>query len=81
MDIILELLSLGTSVAALIISIKAWTKSRAVYSIESTFLGRGDNAIKEKLSSGEYTVIASYHEGTFPNDNTRIILGRIKKSK
>ncbi len=80
--LIVAFLGLVGSVAAIVISIKAWSKNRAIYDIETTPL-RGDTivSVRKKLASGEYSIISAYHEGQFPNDQTQIILGRIKKNK
>jgi len=68
------------SSVAIIISIKAWTKSRAIYDIETTHL-RGDTIkiIRDKLATGKYTILNVYTEGQFPKDDIRLILGKIKK--
>ena len=77
------MLTLLLSVAALILSIRAWHKSRAIYGIDRKLYFRkpdknGPNNNKElekMLSSGKYTILHVGDYGTYPE----IILGKIRK--
>lgn len=81
--------SLLLSLAAIIISIKAWHKSRAIYGIETEVLrqptgSRDDSnsreALNTKLSKGMYTIL-SVVERSKSDDDWELILGKIKKDK
>lgn len=81
------ILTLLFSLVSLIISILSWSKSRAVFGIETEVLrqpsGKKEDItvntkpISDKLKSGEYTVL-SIVERTKTDGDWEIILGRIK---
>lgn len=79
-------LTLLISATALIISIKAWYKSRVFYDIEIyQIIGNsGDinlKQIKKQLNTGKYTIINTYVEEHSNNKNNYlfILIGKIKK--
>jgi len=78
---------------ALIISIKAWKKSRAIYGLEryefavSSGKARNpkeeekDKKIIERLSSGRYTIVTSYKLDRNDERNCNMfVLGKIKRT-
>jgi hypothetical protein len=82
----MEVLSLIISSLALIISsviaIKGWAKHRTIYGLEYNSLfpdktrGEGGNEeIRKKLNSGEYTVLHAYYDRAQYN----VLLGKLKK--
>lgn len=79
--VLLSLVALCISIIAIIVSIRAWHKSRAIYDIETTPL-RGDTiqGVRDKLNTGEYTIL-SVHEQSTSLSGTKVVLGRVKKAK
>jgi hypothetical protein len=84
----LDLAALMLSVIAIIISIRSWVKSRAVYGVEREVirqydgskndLTKNEDRFNEKLSSGKYTILATYER---LDRNIEVLLGRLKKEK
>ncbi len=82
----LSAISLALSAIALAVSIKAWHKSRAIYSVERSVIrqyrGTADDKyinesdLNAKLSSGNYTILAIAERKT--DNDWEILLGRIK---
>lgn len=85
-----EAIAIIISLAALVVSVKAWHKSRAIYDIETEVVRQpiGSRAdlyssmkhITEKLSSGAYTVLAILERSKSDKD-WEVFLGRIKPKK
>ncbi len=85
-----EIVSLVIALIALVVSILAWRKSRAIYGIERDvirqYTGKNDDLWKsednlnKKLSSGDYTVLVVL-ERTRSDSDWEILLGRIKPYK
>jgi hypothetical protein len=79
------------SVISIIISIRAWYKSRVFYGIEvfklssEDPLGIANQKLKEKLNTGKYTILNNYKDqssmygGLHTEEKVFIILGQIKK--
>jgi len=89
LSLFLGVISLGIAICSLIISKKAWHKSREIYGIERTTLrqvrGRADDIVVEKrikeisdkLANGGYTILnitSRQADGDF-----EIIFGKVKK--
>lgn len=82
-----EILAFVFPIVSLIIAILSWTKSRAVFGIETEVLRQSSGKkediiantkrIADKLKTGEYTVL-SIVERTKSDNDWEIILGRIK---
>ena len=82
-----EIATLVIAIIALVVSIKAWRKSRAIYGIERSvirqYTGKHDDLYKsedilnEKLSSGNYTILAVL-ERTKSDSDWEVLLGRIE---
>lgn len=69
------------SIVALSVAIKSWRKSRNIYDIERYLYFRkpkgvnNNKRLKEKLNSGEYTILHSGEYGGY----IELILGKLKK--
>ncbi|MFA4833404.1 MAG: hypothetical protein WC619_00975 [Patescibacteria group bacterium] len=81
----MEILSLIFSLLALIVSsfiaIKGWMRNRTIYNLEfHEFLPDklrdvGNKTIREKLNSGDYTILHANYTGAQYN----VLLGKLKK--
>lgn len=90
MNILLGVITIFISLAALYYSVKAWQKSRVIYGIErmvvrqytgtynDMFTSEAD--INKKLSSGNYMIL-SVMERTKADGDWELILGRITPYK
>lgn len=81
-----DILTLVISITALVISIKAWHKTRVYYDIELYQITGNSGSIhlqnvKEKLNTGKYTIVNTYVEEHPNNMNNYlfVLLGKIKK--
>jgi hypothetical protein len=84
---IMELLALGLSIFSLIvattIAVKGWWRHRNIYDIERTLFFRNpktdktnnNNKLREKLNSGEYTILHTGEYGGY----IELIIGKLKK--
>ena len=77
----LEIVSLLVSLGALFVALKSWKKNRAIYNLEfHEFLPDklrdvGNKEIREKLSSGDYTILHTDYRSAQYN----VLLGKLKK--
>lgn len=76
-----EMLALLISLGALFVSWKSWQKNRSIYNLEfHEFLPDqmrdvGNKKIREKLNSGDYTILhTDYRAGQY-----NILIGKIKR--
>lgn len=84
----LDITAVGLAAAALVISIQAWHKSRAVYDISRYKISRhvGDSkdaedlrhekALRQALQTGNWQILHIYEQ---PENTLMFVLGRIKK--
>jgi hypothetical protein len=87
---ILAIAAIAVSIIAIVVSVKAWHKSRAIYRVERFVirqftgerndLDKNENELNKKLSSGEYTILAVM-ERTKSDKDWEMLLGRIKPYK
>ena len=78
-----DMLTLSIATVALIISVRAWHKSRVVYDIERKLFFRqpdkkgpnNNESLRKMLSSGKYTILHVQDYGGYPE----ILLGKVKK--
>lgn len=85
-----ETVAIIISLAALVVSVKAWHKSRAIYDIETEVIrqptGRREDLyssmkhISQKLSTGDYTILAILERSKSDKD-WEVFLGRVKPEK
>jgi hypothetical protein len=77
-SIIISIISLIVSITGVGIAVKSWHKNRAFYDIENHMYSAGIalDQLKEKLSTGKYTVISTYNDEF---KNIRVLIGKIKK--
>lgn len=85
---VIDFLPMVVSIIALIISVKAWHKSRVIYGIETEVIrqptGTKNDMYKdtkhicEKLSSGKYTILG-ISQRTKSDQDWEIFLGKIRK--
>ena len=86
MEYLINGLTILISAIALIISVKAWHKSRVYYDLDMYQLTNNIGAnqmdiVKEKLNTGKYTIVNTYveeHPGSM-NNYLFVLLGKIKK--
>ena len=89
MEKFLPYVPLILAVIALVVSIKAWHKSRAIYGVERSVIRqyRGDRTdmdinekdLNQKLNSGDYTILAIMERKA--GKDWEILTGRIKPYK